>query len=275
MHHPYMVTMSGTVRLHRRRLPLLLFAIAPVSLAAPLRPMTTDRPDVTESPYTVEPGYRQLELSLAEYSRDADAGTRSREWAIAPLNFRIGVSASTEVQLMLDPWREVRSRDLQTGTTGTVGGRGDFTLRAKINLRGDDGQGTAVALLPFVSFPTGARGIRAQGIEGGLILPFAVELPAGWDLSAMSEVDLLRNERDDGYVVQAVHSASFGHDLTAGLGAYLELTATTAHGPALWTFDSGLTYALTPELQLDAGFNLGLNRAAGDLTLFAGIARRF
>jgi hypothetical protein len=270
----------GIIRTMSIRTPLrlgalLLLAAAPASFAAPTREMTTDRPDVTESPYTIDPGYRQIELSFAEYSRDTQDGVRGREWAVAPLNLRIGLTPSAEVQLMFDPWRRSETRNLATGATGSISGRGDFTVRSKINLWGDDGEGTAFAIMPFVGFPTGARGIRAQGVEGGLVLPFAASLPAGWDVSAMSEIDWVRNDRDDGYAVQALHSASFGHALTKDVGAYLELTATTGQGPAQWTFDAGATYAVTSELQLDAGVNLGLNRAAGDVTIFAGIARRF
>jgi len=35
-----------------------------------MREMTTDRPDVTQSPYTIDAGHLQIELSLIEYTRD-------------------------------------------------------------------------------------------------------------------------------------------------------------------------------------------------------------
>jgi hypothetical protein len=37
----------------------------------------------------------------------------------------------------------------------------------------------------------------------------------------------------------------------------------------------GLTYALTDDLQLDSGVNLGITEAADDLQLFVGISRGF
>ena len=35
-----------------------------------MRDMDTDRPDTTESPYTVDAGHVQIEFSLTEYARD-------------------------------------------------------------------------------------------------------------------------------------------------------------------------------------------------------------
>src|SRR4051812_24541556 len=41
-----------------------------------LRGLNTDRPDVTESPFTVDAGHFQTELSFVEYTYDYDHGSR-------------------------------------------------------------------------------------------------------------------------------------------------------------------------------------------------------
>src|SRR5438093_6841318 len=55
-----------------------------------LRELSTDRPDKTESPYTVDAGHFQIEMDLVSYSRDRDthagADTRVDSWAVAPIN---------------------------------------------------------------------------------------------------------------------------------------------------------------------------------------------
>ncbi|MES2694640.1 MAG: hypothetical protein V4773_14280, partial [Verrucomicrobiota bacterium] len=58
--------------------------------AAGTRELTTDRPDTTETPFTIEPGKVQLETSVATWSRDRLDGVRTTEWEIAPFNVRIG-----------------------------------------------------------------------------------------------------------------------------------------------------------------------------------------
>src|SRR6185295_420185 len=51
-----------------------LFNPTPESL---LRGLNTDRPDVTESPFTVDAGHFQTELSFVEYTYDYDHGSRT------------------------------------------------------------------------------------------------------------------------------------------------------------------------------------------------------
>ena len=45
--------------------------------------------------------------------------------------------------------------------------------------------------------------------------------------------------------------------------------------PAQYTADVGLAYLFKPSTQLDCGANCGLNRAAPDLQVYAGISQRF
>ncbi|MGB1672567.1 MAG: transporter, partial [Limisphaerales bacterium] len=73
-------------------------------------------------------------------------------------------------------------------------GTGDLTTRLKINLWGNDGGPTAMAIMPFVTFPTGAQSIGQERTTGGVILPFAMELEKGWSLGAQTEVDWVEDE---------------------------------------------------------------------------------
>jgi hypothetical protein len=41
------------------------------------------------------------------------------------------------------------------------------------------------------------------------------------------------------------------------------------------TVDLGLTYALTEDIQLDAGINIGITRSADDLNPFLGVSWRY
>ena len=46
-------------------------------------------------------------------------------------------------------------------------------------------------------------------------------------------------------------------------------------GPWVGTVDLGFTYALTSNVQLDAGVNAGVTRAAPDVNPFVGVSVRY
>jgi len=250
---------------------------APAVRADGLRDFNTDRPDTTESPFTIDRGHAQIELSLAEWTRDRADGATTTSWSVAPFNLRWGINDRAEVDLIAEPYGSERVR-ARGATLASTSGRGDVTLRLKWNLWGDDGAPTAFALLPYLTLPTASRGRDSGHVEGGLVLPFDMKLAGGFDLSTMLVLDLPRNQDNDGYAPDLVHSVSLGHDLGHGLGGYVELAGfySPQHDQSYRaTFDSGVTLACGDNAQVDAGFRLGLTRATDDLALFAGVAFRF
>lgn len=252
-----------------------------------LREFTTDRPDVTESPITVDAGHFQLELSFIEYGRDRDHGTNDDEFDMLPFNFKVGLLNQVDLQFVFTPYIDNRTRTSATPLVGAAtehhGGASDFALRLKINFWGNDGPSpmfgdTAFGCMPFVSFPTGTGGVGGGHVEGGLIFPLAIALPGKFDLGLMAEVDCVRNEANTGYGVELVHTATLNHKLFGPLAGYIEYVGVTARGTGggyRASFSSGLTYALGRNAQLDAGVLAGLDRHAQDLHLFSGFSIRF
>src|SRR5687768_14901434 len=53
-----------------------------------MREMSTDRPDTTESPFTVDAGHFQVELSLFDYAYDDHEGGSAETFAILPTNLK-------------------------------------------------------------------------------------------------------------------------------------------------------------------------------------------
>ncbi len=72
-----------------------------------------------------------------------------------------------------------------------------------------------------------------------------------------------------------VNTITFAHDLAENLGGFLELTSAAGDGAHVATFNCGLTRRIASGVQLDCGVNLGLSRTAPDLTVFAGLSRKF
>lgn len=246
-----------------------------------LRDLSTDRPDQTESPYTVDAGHFQVELDFVNYTADHDnsggADVRSRSWSVAPLNLKLGLTNRVDVQLMIDPCVSVRSEDRLAGTTTRTSGFGDVTTRVKFNCWGNDAGDTAFAVMPFIKWPLSASGLRNGDTEGGVIFVLGFALPAGWNSAVMTEVDFV-SDGTGGRDTEWLNSITFSHDLTTRWGGYLELVAVTGDAPGFkWQgqFDAGLTYALSSEAQLDLGCNVGLTAAAPDYQPFIGFSRRF
>lgn len=249
---------------------------------APLmREMTTDRPDKTESPFTIDAGHLQIESDLANFSYDRynpdRVDTRVESWSFATANFRFGLLNNLELNVIIEPWSSARV-DERPGRVTRMDGFGDVTLRAKVNLWGNDGGRTAFALLPYVKLPTNEDDLGNDAVEGGLILPLAVDLGGGWAFGAMTAVDIVQDSDGSGHHAEWVNSITFCRELTEDLSAYVEffsLVSAEPHTPWVGTVDLGLTYAFTENVQLDAGVNIGLTRAADDVNPFLGLSVRF
>lgn len=249
-------------------------AVAVDMPASALREMRTDRPDATESPFTVDPGRFQLEMDLVSHTRDRADGDQTRETSVGAFNLRFGASARTEFGVFVAPWIR-QSQHLADGRSPTRKGFGDVGLRAKFNAWGNDGGGSAGGLIVDVTLPTAADGLGNDGLQGSLLLPVSIDLGAGWEIGAMTGVDLRRDSDGSGYRPVLITTATVGHELTAKTGVYFELTSQAGDGRHVATFDTGVTFLVNPNLQFDAGANIGVSRAADDLGIFAGVARRF
>ncbi len=244
--------------------------------------MTTDRPDKTESPFTVDAGHFQLEMDLVTYTRDHNkedgADERAESWAIAPVNLKVGLLNDLDLQAILETYNHVRVKNEKTGTVVKQSGFGDITLRLKKNFWGNDGGKTAFGVMPFLKLPTSQDDLGNNTVEGGIILPLAVDLPGGWGMGTMLEIDFLEDADRSGMHVDFVNSITFGHKLIGGLEGYIEFfSAASTEAESHWvgSVDVGFTYALAANLQLDAGINIGVSRAADDLNPFVGLSYRF
>jgi hypothetical protein len=249
---------------------------------AQMREMSTDRPDKTESPYTVDAGHFQLETDLVSYSYDHDTDdgedTRVDAWAVTPINFKVGLLNRVDLQTVIETYNHITTRDRVAGTKVTESGFGDITSRLKINLWGNDGGSTAMAVMPFVKFPTNQDGIGNDSVEGGVIVPLAAELAAGWGIGIMTELDLNRDEDDDGHHTEFINSVTFSHGIVGtldGYGEFFSAVSTERDSDWVGTVDLGLTYRLNENVQLDAGVNIGVTHAAEDVNPFSGLSIRF
>src|SRR6478609_5782837 len=149
--------------------------------AAELRPLSTDRPDTTESPHTVDAGHFQFEMEAANWTRDGD----DREFSLGELNAKVGLNPCTDLQVVMP---------FYTHVSHGAEGFGDVEVRVKYNLWGNDEGTTALALMPYVKVPTANGELGNYEFEGGLIVPFGFDGPAGWSCAVMAVADLAADE---------------------------------------------------------------------------------
>lgn len=247
-----------------------------------MREMTTDRPDKTESPYTVDAGHFQVEADILNYAYDRHNtdfnDTRVETVSIAPINLKAGLCNNVDLQLVIETYTSVRTHDRSTGGVQRNRGFGDMTPRLKWNIWGNDGGSTALALMPFVKLPTNQDDLGNDSVEGGLIVPFAVELPYDWSMGLMTEFDFVRDSVGTGHHAEFINTITFGHDIVGNLAGYVEffsLVSAKSNSEWVGTVNLGLTLGLTDDIQLDAGVNLGVTRSADDINPFLGISWRF
>ncbi len=241
-----------------------------------MRDLSPDRPDVTESAYTVDAGHYQLEADFFNYTYDKANGTTTKAWEFGDFNLKAGLLNNVDAQLIYDNYLDVHTAG--TGYAATQSGFGDLTARLKINLWGDDSGKTAFALLPYVTFPTGTDGLGNHGVEGGMIFPFTASLPYDFDLSMETSASIIRNVGGSGYHEESIASASLDHPIAGNLSGFLEFAGTFSTEPHTgWvgTVDTGLEYMVTKNVQLDCDCYFGVTRAAPQYNPFAGITIRY
>jgi hypothetical protein len=243
---------------------------------AELHEFATDRPDTTESPYTVDAGHLQIELSAAEYTLGRD---RSRTLDVLPVNLKLGLLDTVDLQLLFTPYQRVSGGE----EPGVASGFGDETLvRLKINLQGNDHEQLALAIMPFVKLPTGTGGLSNDHVEGGLIVPMAVDLPGDFSLGAMLEADLVYHDEERDYGLDLVHSVTLGHPVAGPVSGYVEYVGVLPRGAPAGIesryqaiASAGFTLEVGDNLMFDAGTRIGFSGDADRSSIFLGASTRF
>jgi len=226
---------------------------------------------VADPAYVVPKGTGQIELGGA-FERETDDEHVSTWDAPEPL-LRVGVFERAELRLSAIGWIGSQERGQETENTGS-----DLELSTKVRLWGQQRWLPATSWLAGLSFPTGGHAVTSDGYD-----PFG-KLIASWQLGERFSLDTnlgvaapTQGVADSRRVYELFAAASLGVSLTERMGAFLEYDATVRgrgeHDEQ--ALDGGFTYLLTDNVQLDISGGAGLNRAAPDFVVGAGIAWRF
>lgn len=245
--------------------------------AQDLRDFCPDRPGLGTPACTIDRGHAAVELGALDWTLDRQRGSRTDSYVAGDLLVRFGLTGTLEAQLGWTALGHVRTR--KDRTIDESSGTGDVQVALRQNVREPDGSGLSVALMPFMTLPSGGSAIGAGDWGAGLLLPVSHELPRGFQLGLTGSVEAASDADGDGR--HLAFGAVIGLDVPVGesVGATFELSTRRDRDPVRSVTEllAGMSGTWSPSdaLQLDAGVNLGLNRDSPDLQLYFGVARRF
>lgn len=235
--------------------------------------METDRPDVTESAYSVSAGHFQFESDLVRMAFNKSDGLSNTEIAYNLANLKLGLTEKMDIQFVIPTFVSIRTTEIATDKLiNKSSGFDDITVRIKYNIWGNKGGKTALAVMPYISFPTSS--ISYNGHTGGVIIPFALELKKGWSFGTQIAIGFSK-EDNDRYYNGYLYSFTFGKTLSSKLSVFTEsyISYASFEKSTEAYFNGGIVYALGDNFNLDAGFNYGLTKAS-DKVLFTGFSFR-
>ena len=219
-----------------------------------MRELHPDRPGITESPFTIDPGHFQVEGDFLRLLTGRIEGERHRTWQVAPLVLKLGLTDKTDFQVALEPYT-IEKEWPQDEPQQRRSGFGDVALRLKRNLIGDDDESrVAMAITGFVRLPTGG----SEGVgrtEMGVVVPVNYHLTENWELSAQLEGDRAYDREDKQHYFQFVPGITAEHTFTDALGVYGEVVGRWNARKNEWqaTFNLGPEIKVGENIQFDMG----------------------
>jgi hypothetical protein len=254
----------------------LALALAAATAAAELPPICADRPAKASGTCTVPAGKLQIETGLADWALTKGEGARASLLAIGGSTLKLGVTANSDLEAAFTPYARLKVSG--SGPSSTVSGLGDLILRYK--WRPTSGHAPVqVAAVPFIKLPTAAHDIGNGKLEGGVAVPIGFALAGPVSMTLGPEADLLADADGRGRHIALVNVVNVAGPIARRLTLAGELWSSFNLDPAgtvrQASADAALAFAVSNEVQLDAGANVGLTRITPDIEFYAGVAARF
>lgn len=254
-------------------LALLLAAACVTAPGGPRAPLVTDRPDFTESALTVPVGSMQVEAG-ATYTDEAGVDGVT----VGEVLVRASLGSGRELRIGL-PSHMTESGPVPPAGSFENKGFSDVSLGAKLALFAPGGGASrfvpTVAAIVGTTLPTGAGGFDAEDPEpeAKLLLAWTVS-----DRVALSSnVNWSRVSGADAYDELAA-SLSLGLGLADVVGSYVEVFGFAPDhdaAPRPTYLNGGLTWLLSPDVQLDARVGVGVADAPDSRFVGIGLSRRW
>lgn len=239
------------------------------------KPLQTDRPNFTSTSVTVGKGVSQIEFGYT-YLDDKNSGRQVSTQSFGEFLFRRGILADwLEFRLGFSPLQQ--SIAIGTFQNTTVGSE-DLYTALQFALTPQTGVMPEMAIIVQMSIPTGSPAFTSHKLEPGLDWVYAWELNECISIAASTQGNQSIDDNGRSFL-EIAQSFNVSYTLTEQWGAFTEWfalipsganTAETEH-----YFDAGFTYLINNNLQLDISAGVGLNEAAINYFVGAGVSIRF
>jgi hypothetical protein len=201
---------------------------------------------VTETTQTIEPGGVLVRMDAISLGIDPGTSAPNQYDALALGTTLVYAGLTDTVDLEFGAQLFLRNTYSTDGTDHTQSGIGDITLRPKWTFWRDPASGQAAAIVPFVMLPTNSKAVGNNSVQGGVILPWSMDIAAGTKAAAMVEWDELRNVANTRYDTRWYGSAELSWHLGTTLGAFAEATLSdSTAGSSTFAGTAGVGATLT------------------------------
>lgn len=239
-----------------------------------MREMETDRPDVTESPFTVDAGHIQYETDLLRLKNENSDLTKTRTLLINQGNVKIGITGSTAVQIGFQTYGIQKETEKNSGQISTTQGFGDINFRIKQNITGNDKGNFVMAVLPYIKIPSSLYDEESR-IEYGLIVPMLYQFEGDWNLGFQVELDKLKDQDLPEMHTEFLQTLTISHPLAKNIDGIAETYYTydfKAHEFSNY-INAAIQMEVAKDFKVDAGMNFGLQHHA-EKNYFVGLSYR-
>jgi hypothetical protein len=224
-----------------------------------LNELTVDRPGIAESPFTVSPGTFQFETGFDYYSRpDGDV------YFLPAMLFRTGLSENAELRIT-----ERHTID-KTGEE-TVKGLSPLYAGVKVHIIHQRRWIPETDILTNLVIPMGNGPLQPNGLGHELLLLFQNDINEKFAINY--NIGYLWFNIEQGEIFTA--SLCFNYLATKTTGFFIEYYTLSTSWPGEHGVDGGMTYLVTPHLQLD--LSGGISNQEGNTNYFVstGFSFRF
>jgi hypothetical protein len=208
-----------------------------------------DRPGIGFSTTTIPRGSFAIELGVPDFIHTSDAGSGSTLYRL-DTTVRAGLGTALELQLAT-PVFNYQHADTAS-VSGSTSGLGDSSLSLKAALPSNSAE-FSWAMLAGVTFASGASAFSGGSTQYTLATSMNQKLDDTYTAGFYVELD-----RADGTTDYTL-SPNLNFTLSSTLSGYVEAAYThVPHSPDSSVAGAGLAWMVTPIVQLDLSFDLGL-----------------
>jgi hypothetical protein len=236
-----------------RSLPRLAPALLALALCLAAVPVL--RSQVTEPTQTIEPGSILMRMDAISLGIDPQttAPNQYKAVAVGTTIVSFGVTDSFDMEFGAQLFLQ-NTYASDTGHDETHSGVGDLSIRPKWTFWKDPASGQEAAIVPYVLIPTSSAAVGNNKVEGGVILPWSMDIAPSTKAAAMVEWDEFRNIANTRYDTRWYGSAYLKWSLGDTLGAYVEATlsdSTAGSSTASETLGAGATLSVSKRFTWD------------------------